>query len=907
MSPMRRMKYLRPQTSAWYLPRPRVNTQLESATRFPAVLVIAPAGYGKTSALSHWAAQSPMSTAWVSLDESDNSLQPFVGAFIGAVQTVSPGSGTHAFTTLRMSDTLDPVDLASILASEIADVSFEFAVVLDDLQVITDPAAIRFLEELLRIPPPSLRLIMASRTALSLPVDRMRGRGYAYDITERDLAFTENETQAFLEGVFSVPVSRDAATRAVDASEGWIASLYVAALSSHQSQQGPESIAEECTSRSHMERYIQNEVLKPLSDQDQQYLLRMAIPDQIRADLAETLTADLAGNRWGPRPMDARRDAGLFISSLTEDGIWYRFHALFRTTLLQELAKRSTSEALSGLHRTTALWFDQHGDVDSAIYHYIESGDTEAASRLIKEYAHVALLEDRWLQVGQWLDSLPSDVINTDFELLTTSVWYYQVLGKHNHMRGAIRKCREMIERSSGVVDQATLDRWVAEMDVADFLHEGSITSTSELVVRFRKAEEALRGTDRIAELFGYQFYVSFGVREHYEETVQAIEETIQNSALETSPFARYRTLWARNALILAKCALGTMNEIYDLSEINHDEAERLGVPRMVAQNAVFAGIASLEMNELDRAELYFREILSNPHKGILITICAYNRLARTLDAKGRYDEAMDVLDDMLDRLMESESAELITYARSSRARILLNHGMVAEAWKNLRSVKVAPDAPQMIVAENTTLLYALALTVDESNPDFVRARHILEEMESQPTVLHWELVWAQVQVCLALIDFKTGAEDVAYERLHLVLATAERLGFLRMFLELHPDVLEMLRAYTQRFQMTSYIQAIFDAHEKTMQAKMEVDRQIASIEQTTSPSLKQPLTEPLTEREIDVLGLLKDRLSNKEIGYELGISALTVKSHTRNIYGKLGVNSRRQAVARATELDVLK
>ncbi|MCO5223783.1 MAG: tetratricopeptide repeat protein [Thermomicrobiales bacterium] len=901
-SPLRQIKFVLPQTSAWFTPRSRIHSLLDRASHFPLTLVAAPAGYGKTSAISHWASIRAEPTAWLSIDETDNGLSQFVSSLVSAIQTVAPEVGFHTSTLLRFGENVTPRQFASTLASELLQLDRTISVVLDDLQIVTDQQAISFLIELVRLPPPTLRIIASGRAQTGLPMVMLRAKGHLYEIGQTDLAFSEEEIGSFLGSVFGQQIPDEVVRHLAQASEGWIVGLYVAALSAYQRETGVQALAGEYSLHGVMDDYIAHEILDQLDGDVLEYLLRLAIPEQVSGHLADQLCADLSAEQIGPDPLEILRARGLFSTTASGNGIWYRFHTLVREVLLNHLRERYSDQQIEALHDVAFRWFEESGDVEAALKHVMAAGRTDEAARLIVRHAQVALTEDRWQQLDRWLSWIPAERVNEDFELLAATAWVYQIRGRHDRMRAIVARARQLIARNRPEIDPDTYWRWEGELDIIAVIDVNNPFNLGQRLRMLENAYLSLKGSGRFAELNTLLYYPAYLARVDESKATDIYREVITSNQLVGSRWSEFLILWVRQGRIMTLISQGDVQQWRTEATLALGEATRLGVARMVAQAQFLVGTTQFEQNELQDAEQILRAAVSSKDTGILILVASGDRLARVLNARGQYNQASALLQDLTSRLYETQSTEFLPMLQMSNARIALSRGDHQTALSILKVHEIDPKAPLILHPEPAAMLYACAIMLDPQTPDLVTARQLLAGLENDPMTVYWADTELQVQLCLAFLDYLEGDKESATTRLRTILPLAERRGYCRTLLDIHPRFVELLTWYQEDCESSSYLERILD-----------VARQVSVDEEeivTEAPKPKgNPASQPpeiLSEREIDVLRGLQLRLTNKEIASLLGISTLTVKSHTRNIYGKLDVNSRRQAVAAAIREGIL-
>jgi LuxR family maltose regulon positive regulatory protein len=382
-----------PSTRPSLVPRPRLQEQIMAGLRDPLTLVIAPAGFGKTTLVASCIAGCGLPVAWLSLDKDDNQLERFLRYVIASLQEVDAGIGVTAAQLLTSSPSTSPRAILTSLINDLDSNSHEIALVLDDYQFISSPAVHEQLAFLLEHCPGTLRLVIATRSDPALPLARMRARGHTLELRGADLSFTEQEAAQFLNGAMGLCLDARSVAVLKQRTEGWIAGLQMAALSMRDRKDVPAFIEAFSGTNRYILDYLLEEVLAGQSPQVQRFLLYTSILERLSAPLCDALLAGAEELQDGYAPgtsgststLDYLERANLFLVPLDDERTWYRYHQLFADLLRTQLQKLIGERAVAGLHRRTAEWHEKYGSVLDAIHHAALASDDEMSERLIEQ------------------------------------------------------------------------------------------------------------------------------------------------------------------------------------------------------------------------------------------------------------------------------------------------------------------------------------------------------------------------------------------------------------------------------------------------------------------------------------------------------------------------------------------
>src|SRR6266516_2225157 len=410
-------KFTIPPVRSALLQRSHLLTALDQSCSFPLTLLSASAGFGKTTLLSAWANQSTSQVAWLALDEQDNDPTRFWAYVIASLRHSSSPVGEGVLAMLYSPHPSLLTGALTSLINELAALSQDIALILDDYHLIREQAIHDSLQFLLDHLPPCLHLLLASRSDPKLALARLRARGQVIEIRETELRLSGEEAARFLTQVTGLALSEEEIGRLEQRTEGWIAGLQLAALSMRRHADVSAFIQAFTGSHRFILDYVQEEILEPLPQKQQRFLLQTSVLDRMNAEICQALTGEPASQAI----LEELERANLFLIPLDEERRWYRFHTLFREVLLARL-QATQPEQVSRLHREEALWYQQQGWPHEAIPHALATQDFLFVAELLEGYTERLYLQGELQTLLAWIKLLPQEVLRTHPRLATSYI-----------------------------------------------------------------------------------------------------------------------------------------------------------------------------------------------------------------------------------------------------------------------------------------------------------------------------------------------------------------------------------------------------------------------------------------------------------------------------------------------------
>ncbi len=400
--------------------RPRLNERLRAGLGRKLILVSAPAGYGKTTLVSAWVKEQERPAAWVSLDEGDNDLARFLIYFVAALQTLSPDIGAGALGMLQSPQTPPTETVLMILINEIAVRMEDFTLVLDDYHLIENQDIDEAVTFLLEHMPPQMMMVIASRIDPSMPLSRLRAGGQMTEIRSDDLRFSLDEITAFLNEGMGLDLSVDDVAALGERTEGWIASLQLAALSLQGRQDKHEFVEAFSGSHHYIIDYLVDEVMSRLEEETQRFLRRTSILDRFNASLCD----EVFGISNSKGIIAELEETNLFLVPLDDKRLWYRYHHLFADFLNQRLREREPG-SIPQLHSLASRWFEKQNFFIEAVNHALDGEDYEFAAQVIEDIGPDMMMRSEFDQLARWMDAMPQELVESWPWLCIIQAWMH--------------------------------------------------------------------------------------------------------------------------------------------------------------------------------------------------------------------------------------------------------------------------------------------------------------------------------------------------------------------------------------------------------------------------------------------------------------------------------------------------
>ncbi len=885
--------------------RPRLSERLNKGLQRQLTLISAPAGFGKTTLVSEWVATCERPVAWLSLDEGENDPARFLAYLVAALQTIASTIGAGVVGVLQAPQPPPTEAILTALLNDITTIPDHFVLVLDDYHVIDArpiDAALTFLLEHL---PPQMHLVIATREDPQLPLARLRARGQLTELRAADLRFTRSEAAGFLKGMMGLNLSAQDIAALDERTEGWIAGLQLAAISM-QGQQDTASFIQSFSGSHHFVLdYLLEEVLKQQSESVQAFLLRTSILNRLCGPLCDAVLGKDEGGRMKDETIvehgaDAKyfslhpssfileqlERANLFIVPLDNERRWYRYHHLFADLLRQRLHQSIASSTgdpqsrVNELHIRASQWYEDHGLELEAFAHAAAANDIVRAERLIEGHGIPLHVRGAVTTILNWLASLPTTVLNARPALW----WRYASLLLVNGQTSGVE---EKLDAAEAALQDTEADdttrNLIGRIATARAVLALTRYQVEAIIAQSRRAVEYLHPNNLFTRATAnWTLGIAYFLQGERAAARRSFTEAIALSQASGDMFTT----------ILATIGLGNVqevdNQLYLATETYGRVLQLAGDQPLQIIYDAHLGLARIyyEWNELSAAEQYGRQSLhlARQYDRVIdrFIVCEVF-LARLKLAQGDVDSAAALLAQADQSARQQNFVHRIPEVTAAQVLTLLRQGKLAAAAHLAQTYDLPISQARVHLAQG----------------DPSTALAVLEPVRQQVEAKDWQDERLKVMVVQAVALHAHGEKDQAVQLLFDALALAEPGGFIRLFVDEGMPMAQLLSDAAAHGIMPDYIGkllAVFEAEEQK--------RQDTSYRPPASPT--QTLIEPLSQRELEVLQLIAQGLSNREISQQLFLALDTVKGHNQKIFGKLQVQRRTEAVARARELGLL-
>ena len=910
--PLIETKLFRPSPRPGMVARQRLQERLDRGLGARLMLVSAPAGFGKSTLLVEWlaAAEARAGTtvrgAWLALDAADNDPARFWRYVVAAIRTALPDVGTDALTVLDESQP-PPVEVAlTMLVNELAAAELDVVLMLDDYHVIEAPAIHEGMAFLLAHQPGHLHLVLATRSDPPLPLPRLRARGDLVEVRAGDLRFTTDEAASYLNEVMGLDLGPDDVRALEGRTEGWIAALQLAALSMTGREDVSAFIAGFTGDDRYVVDYLVEEVLQRLPPDVQDFLLRTSVLDRMNGSLCDALT----GRVDGRQVLETLERDNLFVVPLDDRRHWYRYHHLFADVLRGRLADERPG-LVGELHSRAATWHQQAGDTTEAIRHALLGQDFERAAQLVESVVRAFRRDRRETTLRSWLEALPAEVLQERPVLVNALAGSRMSTGEFDGVEELLDATEEWIG-SGGHLAGATRATYVDDEELRRLPGELAVHRAGLALVR-GDLEETLAQARAALGQVGPDDHVTrgaaFALRGLAAWSAGDLDAAHASYSACLPEFERADhvsdVLGCSVVLGDIEVVQGRLRQAVRTYRSALDLADRHRAPVLRGRADMHVGLAArhLEVDDLPAArhELARSRELGD-HAGLPQEAYRWRLvMAGVREAEGDVEAAIDLLDEA-DRLYVGDFHPLVRPIPAVRARLWARHGYVDAALEWADHAEVSLDDPVAYLREFEHLTLARVRAADEARRgtrgDLAPTLSFLDRLLDAAEDGRRSGSVLDIRLTRALVLEQAGERGEALTSLVGALELAEPEGHTRTFVNEGMPMRTLLAA------------AAADRPSRAGQVTrlMKAFRPVPGASSTPRPvgsSHGQPI-DALSGRERDVLRLLGTELSGPEIARELVVSLNTVRTHTKNVYMKLGVTSRRAAVVRGKDLDLL-
>jgi ATP-dependent transcriptional regulator len=930
-------KFFVPSSLHALVPRPRLTRLLDEVTHYPLTLISAPTGFGKTTLVASWIASLPAGqphVAWVSLDEGDNDAGLFWTYVLTALDMQQPGLCTTLLGSLREQPAPPWRSVLTGLINCLTHSTEQFVLVLEDYHEITEQDIHSALSYLVEHLPAQLHLILTTRADPPIPLALLRTRGKLLEIRAEQLRCTIEESRAFLSQVMGIELPLKTIQDVTAHMEGWLVGLQLFGLSLKGHADPLNLLVEDVSgSQRYILDYLTEEVLCQQPQDVQTFLLSTSILDHLTASLCDAVMQQSESQQM----LERLEHANLFVISLDNQRRWYRYHHLFAEVLRYRL-EHSMHDLVPVLHHRASLWYAEHNHTTEAILHAFSAHEWQWANELIKRLLFSSIWEIREHEVvrlRQWLDELPEDVVRSNPHLCLVCAQMMYTVTPPDRLESWLDMAEATITSTlnkqipagaSSTTASPTATSTTALATTTQAQQEqlwllGEVIATRAYLRSYREdgqdalslCQQALallpaqdiiiRAQVLLAQAKIYLYTSANDAAQAYQNALQAslLVHEVGNIGLET---------FYKGIAAFSLVAMGRLHETQQLTQQVIEQRKETGeilLPE-VSWSYTFQADIQREWNQLDTAQnLALQAIALGKQTGsFYFSLLGYAVLGRIYLSRGDLDAVQTALQNF-ERVGRNTNPYLYARMRAffttvDQVRLWLARGELESAlhWVESLDEGIRYGSPFALEREEVARVRILLAT---HQPELALTR--LKPVLLRATAgKRWNHV-VEMRLLQTLALQMCHQEPRALQILAETVQLAEPEGYIRRFVDEGPQMEELLTMLRAQYQLhnqrpTPYLDRILAAFPQPDQT------QTGKSAQAQQGTLPQPLFDPLSRRELEVLHLLASGESNQKIADELILSKNTVKRHMSNIFGKLGVENRVQATIVARSLGLL-
>jgi LuxR family maltose regulon positive regulatory protein len=883
-----------------FVPRPRLCEVLDSGLSAKLILVNAPAGSGKSTLVSAWLRrlndsypESVLRTSWLSMNESDNDLIRFWACLIAAIEQAYPDSCPATQELLSSKNQLSPLQLAEMLAMECQDLTGQLVLAIDDLYLIRDATVLQALAQWIDYLPPNVHLTLISRITPKIGIARLRSRKQLCEVGLGDLQFSVDEITAFLSVSLRREIPHEVVLIVQKCVEGWAAGMRLAAISlRNETDMSRAAHNLEHVGNRYINDYFADEVLNTQPPDIQRFLILTSSLPRLCAGLCAAVLQDLDAPacQFILKDLEQRN---IFLIALDDHHGWYRYHHQFQALLQQSRTSLTNAPSIRDDMRRAAEWFTTHGFPDDALPIWRTLGDFDQAETLLEQILPGLQLAEDWHRLSSFLDLFPAVEIKRRPSLIIARAFAQRMLFRESDVSSLADAAEAVLDMRQETWPPNKVQVWRSNADVLRCLSDSgfspqrlvALTTSALAVLPEEQVWVRVMATARLA-------YGLFGL--------QRIDEALNlltHAAAILQPDHRLALVRLYYAIGEVHYLAGLMPELLRWSIVTGEVAHASAVWWVLPITEYGQGEAYYMANEIELARLHFERVLEwGPPTNLLAVLPAAYRAVKIYAVSGRKRDWNQLFEELRRSAVTSGSTYALSFINLVDAYARFLGGDADAAQQAL--LGIAPDVRRILSSDQTEiriLILAEMLVSIPSPNNLARANEMIAQALAASTEANHVRAQIQLLVLLARSLYAAGQKSKAHDALERAVTMGEPRGYIRCFID-DPDTVKMLKQLVRSGRCIREAGRLIDA--------IRPDAVITSFLHAAKQNAS--LTEPLTEREFDILACLSAEMTNKEIGSRLKISPLTVRNHTGHIYSKLGVATRRQAVARAKTLGLL-
>jgi LuxR family maltose regulon positive regulatory protein len=876
-SPLLTTKLYIPTTRQGNISRQKLIEQLNTGRESKLILLSAPAGYGKTTLLAEWVNQLDIPVGWISLDAQDNDLKCFFSYLFASLKSIDIQINENSIPDIKAQDSEKISGVISVLINQVSSSSKPVYLMLDDFHQIDNLQIHQTINYLLENLPQNMHLVIATRSDPLLRLAKLRAQADLFEIRADDLRFTLEETGQYFNNKMGLGLTLSDISTLLKKTEGWIVGIQLAGISLKNNPDKHQFVLSFAGDNRYIADYLLDEALSQQPNHVQDFLLKTSILDLLSAPLCNAVT----GRKDSLAILSELENENLFLVPLDDKGNWYRYHHLFRDLLFKRL-HQEPAETRFQLYQNASIWFEQNQLFSEAVRMSLLSGDSARVAKLMEGYLLTIVSTSELVKMNQLMKSLPASKISNDPWLALALAWGLAYEGELDHAYTLL----EIASAGSKDSNEMRRDQLKGRILVLRAYLAGtkadypqSIQFAQQALAEFPKDDLSIQSFTILIIGNAFRFQ---------GETTKAIQ--FHQKALNLSKKARdtFLTVVILSRLVDIYRITGQVNLSLstglDALQLIEDLQNKIGVTTFV-EGYLRLRLSSTyyELNKLDQA-LRCAETgleLARQWGAYDSQSVGYFNICQIYQVLGDPEKAERYIQEFIDKY-PYESRYQCKMALAYKAELALRGEDIqsAASWVKSSGLQISDDI-RFVQFKFYDVLAQVFIAEDKLEDAYLLLEKILRLTVDSGAVVH-EI---RTRGRMAMLLQKDRNESLALEMITLALDLAAEGGYVRTILDLGENIPHLLYAAAQNGIQVKYCSRLLEGLQPQKQVKFPDN---------------QPLVEPLSSREKEVLELIALGYTNQEIAEQLYLSVYTIKSHARNVFGKLGVKNRTEAVARA-------
>ncbi len=869
-------KLQKPNLPSDYIHQANLLKYLNEDNTRPFTLVSAGAGYGKSTLISSWLSTLTFKNCWLSIDESDNDIRTFVSYFIAAIQSQTSSLGEKANRYL-FSPNVDSLDvLTHNLINDLSLLDEDILLVLDDFQYINNFDINSLISSILKYPPKNFHLVIISRTDPPIPLHKLRAANKMKDIRSSHLRLSNEDIKLFFKNNSNIKNNESIISLFNNKFEGWITGIRLLKIHLSYSDYDIYKLENFIQNNNLSETYFVEELIKHLDNKSLQFLLQTSVFIKFNSKLSDFVLSSENNSFNSEIIIKELLAKNLFLINLDNTNNWYRYHHIFQSVLQAELKKTYTKQSIINIHKQASEWFIENNFYDEAFYHIKQINDTKTIANFVRSYMYMPLNANKWFVLEKWLKHIPDIIINNCPILLTAQMWVMQHKGLYWAIPELINKVEEIKANNTEsyekikhqlVFFEAIINFWNANIDksIEQFDY-----------VRKKMAIDKL-GTISLSTIY-------YGIANQISGDSKDIYNEIQLEISRNNLHQDYKMILLAT-LIYIKLLEGDLFTAERITEKIIKLSHTINNDFYVVWGEFLMGYITFQQYKTEEALSYFNKAIKLVY--LLNTHAPVDSFAATLlilKQLNKTEEYEQVNNELSSFINDWNNPTYNTVAYSLKTRLSIIDNDIEKASKNFKKADLTFDPKTMIFnIEVPRITYCKLLlsknSLDEAIIKLTEIHRFINKTNNIPIEI-------EILILFSVAYYKKNNMLKAMEYLTQAIVLAEKGHFVYVFIE----QAEIIKNILPRINSNN----------------KNINEFVSLLINTISNKHNSSSAEKLSNRELDIIKLLALRLSNQEIADKLFISTSTVKRHTINIYHKLGVNKRRDAVEVAKKLEII-